>query len=62
MKKENCPFCGHRWIRKSSESMIECPNCRTEYFIKPVDEEELEEEEITEAGEPPSEEFEEKNF
>jgi uncharacterized Zn finger protein (UPF0148 family) len=62
MKKENCPFCGHRWIRKSLESWIECPNCRTEYFIKPMDEEELEEEESTEAGEAPSEEFEEKNF
>ena len=35
MKKENCPFCGHRWIRKSSESLVECPNCRTEYFIQP---------------------------
>jgi DNA-directed RNA polymerase subunit RPC12/RpoP len=49
MKKENCPFCGHRWIRKSSESMIECPNCRTEYFIEPrheeiEDEENLEDE------------------
>jgi len=38
MKKENCPFCGHRWIRKSAESMIECPNCRTEYFIQPRNE------------------------
>jgi DNA-directed RNA polymerase subunit RPC12/RpoP len=35
MKKENCPFCGHRWIRKSSESLVECPNCRTEYFVQP---------------------------
>ncbi|MBN1280642.1 MAG: hypothetical protein JXA00_03245 [Candidatus Thermoplasmatota archaeon] len=48
MKKENCPFCGHRWIRKSLESRIECPNCRTEYYVMPrhhgVDEEEVTEE------------------
>ena len=58
MKKENCPFCGHRWIRKSSESMIECPNCRTEYFIQPrhEDEKSLEEEETI------AEEFEERNL
>ena len=35
MKKETCPFCGHRWIRKSSESLIVCPNCQTEYVIQP---------------------------
>jgi uncharacterized Zn finger protein (UPF0148 family) len=34
MKRENCPFCGHRWIRKSSESLIECPNCRAEYIVE----------------------------
>jgi DNA-directed RNA polymerase subunit RPC12/RpoP len=58
MKKENCPFCGHRWIRKSSESMIECPNCRTEYFIQPrhEDEESLEEKETI------ADEFEERNL
>ncbi|MBN1859907.1 MAG: hypothetical protein JW840_00440 [Candidatus Thermoplasmatota archaeon] len=39
MKKETCPFCGHRWIRKSSESLIECPNCQTEYIIQPRREE-----------------------
>lgn len=48
MKKENCPFCGHRWIRKSSESMIECPNCQTEYFVQPKQEEiNIEEDEET---------------
>jgi uncharacterized Zn finger protein (UPF0148 family) len=60
MKKENCPFCGHRWIRKSSESMIECPNCRTEYFIQPRYEE-SEEEEINEEEETIADEFEERN-
>ncbi|HIH00021.1 MAG TPA: hypothetical protein HA258_05505 [Thermoplasmata archaeon] len=60
MKKENCPFCGHRWIRKSSESMIECPNCRTEYFIQPQHEE-IEEEELGEEEETLAEEFEERN-
>ena len=61
MKKENCPFCGHRWIRKSLEELIECPNCRTEYVIQPrqdlFDEEELGDEEETIA-----EEFEERNL
>ncbi|MCX6671498.1 MAG: hypothetical protein NTX92_06220 [Euryarchaeota archaeon] len=61
MKKENCPFCGHRWIRKSSESMIECPNCRTEYFIHPRPEE-IEEEEIGEDEETIADEFEERNL
>jgi len=60
MKKENCPFCGHRWIRKSSESMIECPNCRTEYFIQPQHEQ-IEEEEISEEEETIADEFEERN-
>jgi len=48
MKKENCPFCGHRWIRKSLEEQILCPNCNTEYFVKPQQEEPLFEEEIPE--------------
>jgi DNA-directed RNA polymerase subunit RPC12/RpoP len=48
MKKENCPFCGHRWIRKSLEEQILCPNCNTEYFVKPRQEELLLEEEIRE--------------
>jgi len=61
MKKENCPFCGHRWIRKSSESMIECPNCRTEYFIRPSHEE-LEDEEISEDEETLADEFEGRNL
>jgi predicted nucleic acid-binding Zn-ribbon protein len=60
MKKENCPFCGHRWIRKSSESMIECPNCRTEYFIQPRDEE-TQDEEIVEEEDTITDEFEERN-
>lgn len=61
MKKENCPFCGHRWIRKSSECMIECPNCRTEYLIQPRNEE-LEEEDQIEEEESLAEEFEERNL
>ena len=48
MKKENCPFCGHRWIRKSLEEQILCPNCNTEYFVKPRQEALLLEEEIRE--------------
>ena len=48
MKKENCPFCGHRWIRKSLEEQILCPNCNTEYFVKPQHEEPPFEEEIPE--------------
>jgi len=62
MKKENCPFCGHRWIRKSSESLVKCPNCRTEYFIKPVDKEEFDEEDIIEETEELPEELEEKEY
>jgi len=61
MKKENCTFCGPRWIRKSSESMIECPNCRTEYFIQPRHEE-IDEEEIIEDEETIADEFEERNL
>ncbi|VVB61792.1 Uncharacterised protein [uncultured archaeon] len=61
MKRENCPFCGHRWIRKSSESMIECPNCRTEYFIQPKDEE-TQDEEIEEEEDTISDEFEERTL
>jgi predicted nucleic acid-binding Zn-ribbon protein len=61
MKKENCPFCGHRWIRKSSESLVECPNCRTEYFIQPRHEQ-LEDEEITEDEDTIADEFEERNL
>jgi DNA-directed RNA polymerase subunit RPC12/RpoP len=48
MKKENCPFCGHRWIRKSLEEQILCPNCNTEYFVKLREEEALLEEELPE--------------
>jgi len=61
MKKENCPFCGHRWIRKSSESMIECPNCRTEYFIQSKREEQ-DEMDIEEDQETLADEFEERNI
>ncbi|MFO7677359.1 MAG: hypothetical protein R6V50_03125 [Thermoplasmatota archaeon] len=32
MKKENCPFCGHRWVRKSNESPIICPGCNRKYY------------------------------
>ena len=32
MKKENCPFCGHRWIRSAQESPIQCPNCGSKYY------------------------------
>jgi hypothetical protein len=41
--------------------MIECPNCRTEYFIQPRHEE-IEEEEINEDEETIAEEFEERNL
>jgi DNA-directed RNA polymerase subunit RPC12/RpoP len=41
--------------------MIECPNCRTEYFIKPRDEE-IQDEEIIEDEETFSDEFEDKNL
>ena len=65
MKKENCPFCGHRWIRKSSEEQILCPNCNTEYFVKPRQdepslEEELSEQEFEQEEEKLSEELDEK--
>ncbi len=60
MKKENCPFCGHRWIRKSSESMIECPNCRTEYFVQPRHEG-LEEDGLIEDEDDIADDFEERN-
>ena len=32
MKKENCPFCAHRWIRSSMESPVKCPNCGKKYY------------------------------
>ena len=32
MKKENCPFCGHRWVRSANESPIICPNCKSKYY------------------------------
>ena len=60
MKKENCPFCGHRWIRKSAESLIECPNCRTEYFVQPRDER-LDDEENIEEEDSIADEFEDRN-
>ena len=41
--------------------MIECPNCNTEYFIKPRDEE-IQDEEIIEEEEPLPDEFEEGNL
>jgi DNA-directed RNA polymerase subunit RPC12/RpoP len=66
MKKENCPFCGHRWIRKSLEEQILCPNCNTEYFVKPKQELEMEEEiierEFEHEGDKISEELEEKTY
>jgi DNA-directed RNA polymerase subunit RPC12/RpoP len=62
MKKENCPFCGHRWIRKSSEELIECPNCRTEYLIQPRDETVEEEDEYSEDEETITDELEERNL
>jgi len=61
VKKENCPFCGHRWIRKSSESMIECPNCRTEYFIQPRNDE-TQDEEIIDEEETIADEFEDRDL
>jgi len=39
MKKETCPFCGHRWIRSSQESCVLCPNCGSRYNIKELEEE-----------------------
>jgi hypothetical protein len=41
--------------------MIECPNCRTEYFIHPKNEE-IGEEEISEEEETIADEFEERNL
>jgi uncharacterized Zn finger protein (UPF0148 family) len=32
LKKENCPFCGHRWVRSSEESPITCPACGSKYY------------------------------
>jgi hypothetical protein len=60
MKKENCPFCGHRWIRKSSESLIECPNCCTEYYVMPKNEERVNEE-VLDDEETIADEFEERH-
>jgi len=34
MKKENCPFCGHRWTRSSQESPVECPNCHSKFYTQ----------------------------
>ena len=31
MKKQNCPFCGHRWVRSSKETIIICPNCKMKF-------------------------------
>jgi ribosomal protein L37AE/L43A len=61
MKKENCPFCGHRWIRRSLEELIECPNCGTEYVIQQRHEELEEEEPGEEEEESILDEFEERN-
>jgi hypothetical protein len=36
MKKENCPFCGHRWIRSAEESPVKCPNCKSKYYPQEV--------------------------
>jgi DNA-directed RNA polymerase subunit RPC12/RpoP len=65
MKKENCPFCGHRWIRKSLEEQILCPNCNTEYFVKPRQEgsqfdDEIREQEFEQEEEKLGEELDEK--
>jgi uncharacterized Zn finger protein (UPF0148 family) len=32
IKKENCHFCGHRWVRCSDESPIICPNCKAKFY------------------------------
>ncbi|MFO8077613.1 MAG: hypothetical protein R6U21_03090 [Thermoplasmatota archaeon] len=32
LKKANCPFCGNRWIRRSDESPITCPNCKKTFY------------------------------
>jgi len=34
MRKENCPFCGHRWTRSEIESPITCPNCKRKYLSR----------------------------
>ena len=31
MKRQNCPFCGHRWVRSSEEIEIVCPNCKKSF-------------------------------
>jgi uncharacterized Zn finger protein (UPF0148 family) len=61
MKKENCPFCGHRWIRKSSESPVKCPNCKTEYSLQ-TKQESMENEENIEEEETISERIEERDL
>ena len=51
MKKETCPFCGHRWIRSSQESNVVCPDCGSKYNIKELEakiREEFEEENFNE--------------
>jgi DNA-directed RNA polymerase subunit RPC12/RpoP len=67
MKKENCPFCGHRWIRKSLEEQILCPNCNAEYFVKlrqedPLLEEESIEQELEQDEEKIREELDDKTY
>jgi len=34
VKKENCPFCGHRWTRSSQESPVICPNCLSKFYTQ----------------------------
>lgn len=34
MKKENCPFCGHRWVRSAEESPIKCPKCGSKFYTQ----------------------------
>jgi len=36
MKKENCPFCAHRWTCSSLESLVTCPNCHRKYYIDDI--------------------------
>jgi uncharacterized Zn finger protein (UPF0148 family) len=31
LKRENCPFCGNRWVRSSNESPVKCPNCKCKF-------------------------------
>jgi len=38
MKRENCPICGHRWIRRSDENPIICPNCGSQFTNKELEE------------------------